>query len=111
MSAWIEYEDGATIGAPGTEGGTIILDEEHSLGGRITLERDARRVPCAITAGVYGWMVHTRFFTDEGAARHAYGNMKADLENILHLLPNENADMEDYDALETAISDFVERFP
>lgn len=111
MSAWIEYDSGATLGAPGTEGGTILIDEEHPLGARITLERDARRVPCAIEVSIYGWMVHTRFFTDEGAARHAYENMKADVENVLHLLPSENADMEDYDAFETALSDFQERFP
>lgn len=111
MSLWNPYEDGATIGMRGAEGGTIILDEEHTLGARITLERDSLRVPCAINVDIYGWMVHTRFFTDEGAGRHQCGLMQADIENVLHLLPGPDADIETYDAFELALSDFAERFP
>jgi len=59
MTDWMAYENGTTIGATGSEGGAILRDELHREGSRITLERIA--AGCAITCGVYGWMVHTRF--------------------------------------------------
>lgn len=111
MDAWGPYEDGATVGMRGAEGGTIVIDIEHPLGARLTLERDCLRAPCAIDADVYGWLVHTRFFTDEGTARHQFGQMQADLENILHLLPTAETDIEGYEAFETALADFADRFP
>ena len=40
----------------GSEGGTIIADEEYKKSCRITLKRYD-----AITCGVYGCMVHTTF--------------------------------------------------
>jgi len=40
MSAgWSRFDRGVTIGAGGSETGTILVDEEHPLGGRITIER------------------------------------------------------------------------
>ena len=43
----------------GSEGGTIIADEEYKESCRITLERCERYD--AITCGVYGCMMHTAF--------------------------------------------------
>ena len=43
----------------GSEGGTIIADEEYKESCRITLERCERYD--AITCGVYGSMMHTTF--------------------------------------------------
>ena len=54
MTGWIAFENGSSIGATGSEGGTILRDELHPAGSRITLERTATRF--AITCGVYGWM-------------------------------------------------------
>lgn len=77
---WQPLDGGATLGQSGSEGGTIVLDDEHASGARITLERDtAHSVPFAITCGVYGWMVHTRFFSDRQTAQAAVDAMKPDL--------------------------------
>ena len=43
----------------GSDGGTIIADEEYKESCRITLERCERYD--AITCGVYGCMMHTAF--------------------------------------------------
>jgi hypothetical protein len=64
QSEWIEFEGGSTIGEQGSENGLTLKDEEQVRGARITLERDTRIAPFAITCGIYGWMVHTRFFRD-----------------------------------------------
>jgi hypothetical protein len=104
---WQLYADGACIGKRGSEGGEIIRDDEHADGARITLEKATlMRVPFAITCGIYGWMVHTRFFADEVSAFHAYDEMKIALADILHLIADEQTERAT-DALEA----FVERFP
>jgi hypothetical protein len=55
------FESGGAIGQEGSEDGTITRDEEEDLrGARIT-----PTAPFAITCGVSGWMVHTRFFSIE----------------------------------------------
>ena len=61
---WHQFDGGATLRTAGSEGGTVVIDDEHPSGGRITLERDtAYRIPWAITGGVYGWLVHTDSLT------------------------------------------------
>ncbi len=65
---WRPFNDGVTIGTEGSESGTIVRDQEHPLGARLTLERWGQTAPLAITCGVYGWMVHTRFFASEAKA-------------------------------------------
>jgi hypothetical protein len=78
----------------GTEGGVILLDEEHDLGARITLELLEGRAN-AITCGIYQWMMHTRFFASEPEARLAYDAMKIDLDAILQRIPlKSDADLE-----------------
>jgi hypothetical protein len=82
-SSWHPIENGATIGHAGSEEGFIVRDEEHSLGARITLERAARIAPFAITCGIYGWMMHTRFFATDAEADAQYDLMKTSLAELL----------------------------
>jgi hypothetical protein len=65
----------------------IVRDEDHPLGARITLERRTPTAPFAITCGVYGWMVHTRFFSDERGAKAEYADMRDALTSILNIVP------------------------
>ncbi len=109
MTAWQPFEEGRTLGRTGPEGGTIILDDEHPGGARLTLERGCLRAPFAITCGVYGWLVHTRFVADEETAQHASADMKAALAAIVALVPDEDAPG-DPDQLEAAAAAFAERF-
>jgi hypothetical protein len=109
---WLPFSDNR--GDQGSEGGQIVLDEEHDpCGARITLERDAKTAPAAITCGLYGWMVHTRFFAELEAARRQYEAMKVDLAALVALVPFDT-DPElrpKSSALIKAISAFVERYP
>ncbi len=92
--------------------GETIRDEEHDLGARITLERNADIAPCAITCGIYGWMVHTRFFVTEEEAAAEYDKMKASLSEIVERIGDPNYD--DRGATEKAIKAmeaFVETYP
>lgn len=83
---WNKYQGGATVGEVGNENGTIILDEEHSDGARITLEQNCRvNIPCAITAGIYGIMVHTVFASNKEEAGKMYKEMKLDIERAFDI--------------------------
>lgn len=108
---WLTVGDGLTMGS---EGGVVLADEEDDAGGaRITLERGASLAPFAITCGVYGWMVHTRFFGGGDDARAAYEAMKPELEGLVALVPM-NADPEKaakIDILVAAIRAFVDKYP
>ncbi|MGJ5140842.1 hypothetical protein ACQR1V_22855 [Bradyrhizobium oligotrophicum] len=110
---WQPFVQGRTIGQSGSEAGVILLDEEHCEGARITLERDGGVAPFAITCGIYGWMVHTRFFSEKEDARRAYEDMKQALDVIVQSIPFKSDP--DYDtkmkATTRAIGEFVELFP
>jgi len=80
---WHAYGNGTSTGMKGSEGGIIVLDEEHSDGARITLEQGGHTAPWAITCGVYGLMVHTRFFADRTTAEAEYEAMKPTLHAIV----------------------------
>jgi 2-keto-4-pentenoate hydratase len=110
---WQPFEAGQTLQRTGMEGGTILLDDEHPAGARITLEAECLRAPYAVTCGVYGWLVHTRFFTDDESAQFAVEEMKPVLEAIVLMLPDEDDPAPDVkmDAVSDAISAFSERFP
>jgi hypothetical protein len=84
---WYAYDGGNTIGRNGSEEGVILRDEEHPDGARITLERDARAIPFAITCGIYGWMVHTHYCGTFAEAERDYDAMKVELSAILTLIP------------------------
>jgi hypothetical protein len=100
--SWSLVDDGATLGQTGSENGVILCDEEHRYGARITLEQGGTIAPFSITCGVYGVMVHTRFFADEAEGQIAYDLMKPGLAAI--------AEGEASEAPESA-SAFVTQFP
>ncbi len=119
---WRPFRAGATVGEIGSEAGVILRDEEHVGGARITLERaETRRlfrrpvIRYAITCGIYGWMVHTRFFTTEEMAVQAYQAMKPELARISEGLPEVTPTDSDLDekiaSVASDLSDFTEQFP
>ena len=101
--AWALFDEGATLGTTGSEGGVIVVDDAHDAGARITLEKDAPHAPYAITCGVYGLFVHTRFVGDDATARADVDAMKAAIDALLAL--------EEGDAVVAAVEAFVARFP
>jgi len=110
---WYAFDNGKSIGQRGSESGSIIRDEEHGDGARITLERGGQTAPFAITCGIYGWMVHTRFFGAESEAQVEFESMRAELSRIMSTIPLA-ADPEvgsKSGAVSESISEFVERFP
>lgn len=109
---WHQFNDGKSLGQRGSENGIIIRDEEHLDGSRITLERDGY-TPFAITCGIYGWMVHTRFFPNEEEAQQAFNEMKGSLGEILEQIPlaDDPEVTAKMDEASQAISNFVEQYP
>ncbi|MGB8262014.1 MAG: hypothetical protein WCE75_16765 [Terracidiphilus sp.] len=106
---WYPFEDGKTLGQTGSEEGVILRDEEHILGARITLERGGRIVPFAITCGIYGWMLHTRFFEAEAEATDEYDRMRAALAGLLEAA--EQAGDGGGSILMDGVAAFVDSFP
>jgi hypothetical protein len=82
-SSWHPFESGVTLSRKGSERGTILRDEEYPSGARITLERDGTTAPFAITCGIYGCMMHTRFFSLNSEATPQYAEMRAALSALL----------------------------
>lgn len=110
-SSWYPAEDGATLGQPGSEQGTMLRDEEHALGARISLERGTRAAPFAITCGIYGWMLHTRFFSDQAEAESQFDQMKAAL-GIMLEAAEETAEVDGgRKKLFQGVDDFIKNFP
>ena len=112
---WLASMDArGTSSLRGSEGGTIIVDEEHDdYGARITLEANTKTAQAAITCGLYGWMVHTRLFGTLDVALREYEAMKIDLAIVGSLIPKANdTEVEQKSArLLQAISTFEEKFP
>jgi hypothetical protein len=109
---WYDYDEGFSIGTSGADGGIIIRDEEHRFGARMTIEEEGSFAPFSISCGIYGWMVHTRFFSTETEADEEFDRMKVVLEKILSLIPEDGeADEETMDAISDEIAEFVEMFP
>jgi hypothetical protein len=100
--SWGAFEQGRTIGARGTEEGTILLDEVHELGARITLEEGCRKIPFAITCGVAMLMVHTVYASSRTEADSLLVSMKSDIERLMTL---------EHPEAESAASEFVKRYP
>ncbi len=92
---WYELDDGKTIGQTGSESGIIIADEEYESMTRITIEKDGTIVPFSITCGIYGWMMHTRFFGSEEEARIQMKLMKSKLASIVDMIPLKDKATED----------------
>ncbi len=109
---WYDFDDGFSIGTSGSEDGLIVRDEEHRDGARMTLEEDGSFSPFSVTCGIYGWTVHTRYFSSKSEADEEFGKMKIDLNKILDLISE--IDERDEDALAAVaeeISEFVEKYP
>jgi len=81
---WKLFDGGSSINQIGSENGVIIKDEEHSLGARITIEKNGYIAPFSITCGIYGCFAHTAFCGDEQEANEKYEEMKTDMELFLH---------------------------
>jgi hypothetical protein len=105
---WYPFQTGATLGQKGSEAGIILRDDEHPLGSRSTIERDGH-TPFAITCGIYGWMVHTRFFSLEHEANAEYDSMKCALAELLERA-NESADG-GHEVLMNGAGKFVKIYP
>ncbi|MGA2832061.1 MAG: hypothetical protein ABSE55_03220 [Terracidiphilus sp.] len=108
-NSWYPFEDGVTLGQKGSEDGVILRDEEHPLEARITLERDTPSVPFAITCGIYGCMLHTRFFSLESEACSQYDLMKDALSALL-FTENEGGP-EGRSSFLDGVAAFVETYP
>lgn len=109
MSDWYVFKNGELIGQSGSESGRIFRDDEHGDGARVTLEQGPHN-RFAITCGIYGWMVHTRFFDSETAALMGFDETKEELGKVLALIPLQDAaNNENMRVAENAIAAFVER--
>lgn len=106
MSSWFAYDDGRSIGKVSSEGGVILLDEEHPAGARITLKRGSGYV--SVSCNIYGKMDHTRFFGTVSEAQREFRNMKSSLDEVMKII--EATGSRDIKVWE-AISEFVRRFP
>jgi hypothetical protein len=110
--AWVPFDDGESLGEDGSEGGLILRDDEYQGDARITLERTGQTA-FAITCGVYGWMVHTRFFSALADAQREYAAMQPRLAAIADALPFTTDPELDakMDGVVAAIGRFVDEFP
>lgn len=96
QTKWHPYQNGASIGALGSEEGVIVQDDEHVVGARITLERrNGESAQFAITCGLYGWFFQARYCTSEEEGRRDVEQMKLGLDQIIELLPNGTTDTEE----------------
>ena len=106
MSSWYAYDDGRSIGKVSSEGGVILLDDEHPAGARITLKRGSGYI--SISCNLYGKMDHTRFFGSIPEAQREFRVMRAALSDVLGAIEASNSSrLKVWDAL----SEFVRRFP
>ena len=108
-SLWYPFDSGATLGQRGSEGGAIIRDEEHPLEARITLERDTPTAPFAITCGIYGCMMHARFFSLESEACSQYDSMRNALSAILET--ESQGGLDGNHSFLDGVAAFVETYP
>ena len=82
------------ISGAGSEGGTVIADEEYNGACRITLEKCEKYY--AITCGVYGAMVHTAFAGADNY-RSVYDEMKSELQRFIDTDTTASEELEFYD--------------
>jgi hypothetical protein len=108
-NSWYPFDSGSTLGQKGSEDGVILRDEEHPLEARITLERDTHTAPFAITCGIYGSMVHTRFFSEEGEACVQYDRMRDALAALLET--EDSGGPEGCGSFLDGVAAFVEAYP
>jgi len=109
---WRDLATGSNPGKVGSEGGVIVADESYDGAARITLERAARLAPFAITCGVSGSLVHTRFFESEAQARLQFDAMKVALARIAEVVKSaDDAQSDDIPLVGRLCQEFVDEFP
>lgn len=110
--AWRQFSMGSSIGKVGSEGGTIVADDSYNDEARVTLERSSRLAPFAITCGISGWLVHTRFFGSEAEARSQFDAMKVPLARLTEAVKSVgDVQPNDTSLIGRQCQDFVEEFP
>lgn len=88
---WTDFDNGRSIGQPGSEGGKIIRDEENTLGARVTLEDKGEIAPFSITLGIYGLMFHTEYFSTIDQGQRCFDLYKNKIEQVInHYAINES---------------------
>ena len=107
--SWVPCESGSTVRTAGSEGGVVQRDEEHEMGARITLE-ECGHPPFAITFGIHGVLTHTAFAATEIEAGDAYDAIKAEIEALLVLLPDADAEPEAKERFHEAILSLQSRY-
>src|SRR5689334_8546907 len=105
---WNSFDTGHTIGQAGSENGIIVRDEVFQDHARITLERDSTIAPFAITCGIFGWMVHTRYFANRAQADLEFENMKDELARIANLLSKTD---DESNTITLELENFIKLFP
>ena len=110
---WETFEAGVTNGQSGSEDGIIIRDEIYARRARITLESETPIAPFAITCGIFGWMVHTRYFGTRAQADAEFAKMQKELARIANLLRSNSDDpqAEIPSNLPAEFRKFIKRFP
>ena len=112
-ASWQPYEGGSTLGMSGSQGGTITWDEHFAGQVRLTLEQDMSRSFHAITCGISGWLVHSRFFGSAPEAFAAYEELRPALVELWAELP-EGGPRSTPDAARKGgplLAAFIARFP
>ena len=80
---WRVFEEAKSPEIRGPDDRATVLDEEHSNGARITLERDATGAHWQITCSLYRVFNHSAKATSNSEALQKYADMKRDLESIM----------------------------
>jgi hypothetical protein len=93
---WVKFDNGKSLETKGSEEGTIIKDESHSFGARITIEENTTIAPYSITIGVYGLLFHTVFCSSLDEVNSKFEFFKLVVEDILNLyeVDEKNRDQE-----------------
>ena len=111
-NGWVPFDEGRSIGREGSEDGLVMRDEAYGSRARLTLENETFPAPYAITCGIYGWMMHTRYFASLDEAQAAFSDMKPDIERILTLITTETLDDDTRFVLVAGeLKEFIARYP
>ncbi|MCP3099417.1 hypothetical protein LZ198_11105 [Myxococcus sp. K15C18031901] len=109
---WRPFNDGGSVGWMGSQGGTIVRDEDFADQLRLTYEADESRSFHAVTCTVTGWLMHHRFFDDAEDAHAAFDAMKPALESLRGQL-REGGPRSPVEARSGGplLAEFISRFP
>ncbi len=108
---WYPFQDGATIGTPGVECGTILWDEENPDGARLTIAGNGHVAPFSVTAAIYDWIFYNAFFYSMPEAKDVFQKMKPDIEDILALIKQDMPEDRKDKMVTDAIKNFTSKYP